>query len=153
VTVEPAARPLAGHPPARRSSARGVTGRGVVVLILVLSAVVGLLDVVIGGHRGHLFAIAFVASSIAGALLVRRRDISTAMIAPPLIYCVLIGALSLIDTKDLTGGLATREGFYIANAFVTGAPTIWTGTAAAALIGWYRLRAAQPSARGRRVPA
>jgi hypothetical protein len=145
--------PPSPEPVTRRRSSSGATGRGVVVLILVLSAVVGLLEVVIGGHRGHAFAIAFVASSMAGALVVRRRDIPTAMVAPPLIYCVLIVLLSLIDTKDLTGGLATREVFYVANAFVTGAPTMWIATAAAAAIGWYRLRTAPARPRGRQLPA
>jgi hypothetical protein len=136
----------------RAVAGRGVTGRGVVVLILGVSAVVGLLEVIVGGHRGPVFAFAFIVASGVSALVVRRRDIPTAMIAPPLIYCVLIVLLSLFDTKDISGGLATREAFYIANAFVTGAPTIWTGTIAAVLIGWYRLRTAPGRPRGRQLP-
>jgi hypothetical protein len=138
----------AGAPP--RLSGRGVTGRGTVVLIVVVTAVVGLLEVVIGGHRGHLFGIAFAATSAVGALVVRRRDLAVAMIAPPLLYTLLIVAMSTIDTKDATGGLGSREAVYLANAFVTGAPAMWIGTAAAVAIGWYRLRRSPVSAR--RVP-
>jgi Domain of unknown function (DUF6542) len=133
-----------------RTSGRGVTGRGTVVLIVVVTAVVGLLEVVIGGHRGHLFGIAFAATSAAGALVVRRRDLPVAMIAPPLLYTLLIVLMSAIDTKDATGSLRSREAVYLANAFVTGAPAMWTGTAAAAAIGWYRLRRFPVSSR--RVP-
>jgi hypothetical protein len=125
----------------RGVSGRGVTGRGIVVLILLVTGVVGLIEVTLAGHRGHAFAIAFVATSVMGALVVRRRDLPTAIIAPPLLYCVLIVAMSTIDTSDETGGLLTREGVYIGNAFVTGAPAVWAGTVAAVLIAWYRSRA------------
>ena len=125
---------------APRKPGRGVTGRGTVVLIVVVTAVVGLLEVVIGGHRGHLFGIAFAVTSAVGALVVRRRDLAVAMIAPPLLYSFLIVAMSAIDTKDTTGSLGSREAVYLANAFITGAPAMWTGTAAAIAIGWYRLR-------------
>jgi hypothetical protein len=122
-------------------SGRGVTGRGIVVLILLVTGIVGLIEVTLAGHRGHAFAIAFVVTSVMGALVVRRRDLPTAIIAPPLLYCVLIVAMSAVDTSDETGGLLTREGVYIGNAFVTGAPAVWAGTAAAVLIAWYRSRA------------
>ena len=67
-----------------------MTGRGTVVLIVVVTAIIGLLEVVIGGHRGHLFGIAFALTSAIGALVVRRRDLPIAMIAPPLSYLFLI---------------------------------------------------------------
>src|SRR5207237_8458187 len=122
----------------------GITGRGVVVLILVVTAVVGAGAVMVGGHRGHAFGIAFVVTAAAGALLVRRKDIVTAVIAPPLLYCLLVVLMSFIDTKGQTGGRLTRKTVYIADAFITGAPAIWTGTALAAVIGWYRRRNAAP---------
>ena len=129
----PQASPATRRPP-------GVTGRGVVVLIFVATLVGGLLDMMISGHRGHMFGVVFAVASALGALGVRRRDLRTAMVAPPLEYCVLIGVMSLIDQGGLSGGLATREAFYLGNAFVTGAPAIWVGTALACGIGWYRLR-------------
>jgi hypothetical protein len=113
-----------------------------VVLILVVTGVVGFLEVAIAGHRGHAFGMAFVVSSAIGALVVRRRDLPTALIAPPLLYCVLIVAISVIDHHDDAGGTLTREGVYLGNAFVTGAPALWTGTVIAALIAWYRRYAA-----------
>jgi hypothetical protein len=139
-----AVRPSAPTRPAggRYVSGRGITGRGIVALIAVTTFVGGLADLVISGHRSFLFAIAFVITSALGAFVVRRRDLPAAMIAPPLIYCVLIVFMSVIDQSGLTGGLATREGYYIGNAFVTGAPTIWIGTAVAAAIGYLRLRRA-----------
>lgn len=131
------ARPQAG----RAVSGRGVTGRGVVVLILVLTGLVGLLEVAFAGHRGAAFAFVFIFTSGVGALVVRRRDLPTSIFAPPLLYCVLITALSVVDTHDQSGGFITRKAVYIGNAFVTGAPTLWTGTVIAAAIVWYRHRA------------
>jgi hypothetical protein len=127
--------------PGRVVSGRGVTGRGVVVLILIPTGLAGLLEVAFAGHRGAAFAVAFVLTSAVGALVVRRRDLPTSIIAPPLLYCVLIAALSLVDTHDQSGGFITRKAVYIGNAFVTGAPTLWAGTAAAVAIAWYRRRA------------
>ena len=118
----------------------GVTGRGVVALILVATLLAGLLDMAISGHRGHLFGVVFAVSATLGALIVRRRDLPIAMITPPLAYCVAIAVMSLIDRGGLAGGLLTTEAFYLGNAFVTGAPAIWSGTVVACLIGWYRLR-------------
>lgn len=130
------------HPQAGRVvSGRGVTGRGVVVLILILTGLTGLIEVAFAGHRGAAFAFVFVFTSAVGALVVRRRDLPTSIIAPPLLYCVLIAALSLVDTHDQSGGFLTRKAIYIGNAFVTGAPTLWTGTLIAAAIVWYRRRA------------
>jgi len=120
----------------------GVTGRGVCVLIAAATFVGGLLDMAIAGHRGHLFGVLFAIASALAALAVRKKDVRVAMVAPPLLYCVLIVIMSLIDQGGLTGGLLTREAFYLGNAFVTGAPAIWVGSLLAAAIGWYRLRAA-----------
>ena len=109
-------------------------------LILTATFLAGLFDMAISGHRGDLFGLVFAAAATVGALVVRRRDLPTAMISPPLVYCVAIAVMSLIDRSGLAGGLFTTEAFYLGNAFVTGAPAIWSGTALACLIGWYRLR-------------
>jgi hypothetical protein len=139
--LDPRSKTAEAGPATRRPP--GVTGRGVVVLIFVATFVGGLVDMMISGHRGHLFGVVFAAGSALGATGVRRRDLATAMIAPPLVYCALIGVMSLIDQGGLSGGFATREAFYLGNAFVTGAPAIWVGTALAAGIGWYRIRKAR----------
>jgi hypothetical protein len=137
--AETQTRPQAG----RVVSGRGVTGRGVVVLILVMTGLAGLLEVAFAGHRGAAFAFVFIFTSAVGALVVRRRDLPTSIFAPPLLYCVLITALSVVDTHDQSGGFITRKAVYIGNAFVTGAPTLWTGTVIAAAIVWYRHRASR----------
>jgi hypothetical protein len=108
--------------------------------VLLGTAAIGIVELVIVGHRGHLFGVAFAVAAAVGALVVRRRDLPAAMIAPPLLYCVLIGVFSLIDTTDTTGSFLSRRTTYLAIGFVTGAPALWIGTAAAVAIGWYRLR-------------
>jgi hypothetical protein len=133
--------------PPRPARARvGITGRGVVVLIALVTAIAGSAAVLVGGHRGHVFGIAFIVTAALGAALVRRKDIVTAVIAPPLLYSLLVVLMSFIDTKGQTGGFVTRKAIYIADAFITGAPAIWTGTALAAGIGWYRRRNAASTA-------
>ena len=128
----------------RPPRATGVTGRGVIALIALATLAGGLIDLAVSGHRGHLFGVLFAVASGVGALVVRRRDLTTAMVAPPLLYCVMIVVMSVIDQGDLTGGLLTRETFYLGNAFVTGAPAIWAGAALAVVIGWRRKRARGP---------
>jgi uncharacterized protein DUF6542 len=123
-----------------RAGLPGLTSRGVCVLIGVATFVGGLIDMAVSGHRGHLFGVLFAVTSGLGALAVRKKDLRVAMVAPPLLYCVLIFVMSLIDQSGLTGGPLTREGFYLGNAFVTGAPAIWVGSLLAGAIGWYRLR-------------
>jgi Domain of unknown function (DUF6542) len=140
--TEPAGSPAAPQRPpgTRRVSSRGVTARGVVVLILATTLLAGLAGRVIVGHRTGLFGLVFALSSAVGALVVRRRDLPAAMVAPPLLYCVLIVAMSLVDRGGLAGGLTSQIGVYVGTAFVTGAPAIWSGSLLAAGIGWYRLR-------------
>jgi hypothetical protein len=133
-----ASRPAGAANRAPSTAGKGITGRGVVVLVAVVTGIVGIVEVIASGHRGPLFGAAFVLASAAGAYLVRRRDLLAAVVAPPLIYCGLIVFMSLIDSGDTTGGLVTRLGVYIADAFVTGAPSIWIATAAAAAIAWWR---------------
>lgn len=135
VSLNPRPTPQSGN---RRRP--GLTGRGVCVLIAAATFVGGLLDMAVSGHRGHLFGVLFAVASALGALAVRKKDLRVAMIAPPLLYCVLIFVMSLIDRGGLAGGVLTREAFYLGNAFVTGAPAIWVGSLLAAAIGWYRLR-------------
>ena len=74
------------------------------------------------------------------------------IVAPPLLYCVLVVVMSAIDTDGQTGGFATRKAVYIANAIITGTPAMWTGAALAALIGWYRLRTPRPPISPRPTP-
>ncbi len=135
---DPARRP---SPEQRRVSSRGATARGVVVLIFGATLLAGVAGRVLAGHRTGLFGVTFAATSVAGAVIVRRRDLPVAMVAPPLLYCVLIAVMSLIDHSGTTGGFLTRTAVYLGTAFVTGAPAIWSGSLLAAGVGWYRLSA------------
>jgi hypothetical protein len=130
--------PTSSENRAPSSAGKGITARGVIVLISVFTALVGVISVIASGHRGPLFGVAFVLASAGSAYLVRRRDMLVAVAAPPLIYCGLIVFMSLIDSGGTTGGLTTRIGVYIGDGFVTGAPSIWIGTAAATAVVWWR---------------
>ncbi|WP_122816606.1 DUF6542 domain-containing protein [Nocardioides pantholopis] len=69
-------------------------GRGVVALALALGLSAAVLDVWLGGDLGWLFDLAFVAASIAAALLVRVSDFFTVGVLPPLVMVTVFVLLA-----------------------------------------------------------
>jgi hypothetical protein len=137
------ATPVRAAAPVRRPAAAarslGLTARGAATVMLVTTLLAGGADLVISGHRGHLFGLGFVFSAALAASGVRRRDLWAAAIAAPFVYCMAIGLISLVDNAT-GGGFATREALYLGNAFVTGTPAMWAGTAIAVAVGVQRRR-------------
>jgi len=135
----------AGRPlPRKRVS---LTGRGAVLCVFIVTLLAGLADMAISGHRGGIFSVGFVVVATGSASLVRRRDLAASVIAPPLVYCVVVGLISIAGSGGSTGGLLTREGVTFATSFITGTPWLWLGSAGAAAVAWWRARkTATPSA-------
>ncbi|MCL6538890.1 MAG: hypothetical protein K6T28_09965 [Acidothermus sp.] len=132
----------------RGARSTGLTSRGVILLLGVATTLAGLVGSILFGHRNALFGITFAVVAALCALSVRRRDLAVAVIAPPIVYCVAIVVVSLVDARHLAGGFFSRETFYVADAFVTGAPAMWVGTGLAALLAALR-RLSGPSGRRR----
>lgn len=117
-----------------------LTGRGAVLCLFILTLLGGLADEAISGHRGGIFSVAFVLVATAAAWLVRRRDLAATVIAPPLVYCVVVAVISVAGSGSATGGLLTREGVTFSTSFITGTPWLWLGSAGAGAVAWWRSR-------------
>ena len=130
-------RPNAGRPqrqqPGTAGAEAGLTAPGVFVVVGAVSLVAMVLDTFTGGGVGWLFGGLFVAVSGYAALQVRRSDLVWALIAPPLVFAVLVcGHAFWTTTGDLLPRLVA-----LGNALFDLGPMLWVGTGlAAVIVGW-----------------
>jgi len=112
----------------------GLTAPGVAVVVLAVSLVAMLVDAFTGGGIGWLFGGCFVAASAYAAAQVRQSDLIWAVIDPPLVFALLIGAYT-VATKP--GGYLTKS-VDVLNSLLDYGPMLWLGTGVAAAIVGYR---------------
>jgi hypothetical protein len=130
-------RPGPGSPPAsppKPRSSSGLTAAGVVVVLLAVSLVGLLLDVFTGAGIGWVFGGFFVAACAYVASQVRRGELIWAVIAPPLVFAVLVGVHAMVTAA---GGLLGKVAQAM-NSLLDYGPMLWVGTAVAAAIVGYR---------------
>lgn len=141
--IEPMPTPAQGpdqvrpaNEPARAPSAkeRGINSVGVFLIITVVTAGVGLVDMSMNRRLTWITGAAFVVASIITALAVRRRDLWTAVIWPPLAFLVALLIAGQPSTLSSSGSLVFREASLIATGLAFNAPFIFGGTAAALVI-------------------
>ena len=107
------------------------------VVVGAVSLVAMVVDTFIGGGVGWLFGGFFVAVSGYAALQVRRTDLVWALIAPPLVFAVLVCGHAFFTT---TGDMLSRLAI-LGNALFDYGPMLWTGAGlAAAIVAWRRWR-------------
>jgi hypothetical protein len=151
----PASRPAKDSPakdtPAKDSLARdtkarvqrggtpGLTAPGVAVIVLGASALGAVIDSIVRGDLGTVFAIMFVASSVYAATQVRRRDLLAAVIVPPLVFLTVLGVHELLSPTGKSRALIDLVGDLV-STLALNAPTLWIGTGAAAVIVLVRHR-------------
>jgi hypothetical protein len=112
----------------------------VVVLLLLIAGAGGAGDALLNDSLGRLFDVTFIVACVLGALLVRHGTLATAIVAPPIVYAVLIVVLDVFVVRP-SGGWVSGQVVAAGDALVTGAPAIWLGTAlAAVIVGLRRLR-------------
>jgi hypothetical protein len=141
--VPSAAVPSAAVPSAAVRSARaarpaqapaggtaGLTAAGVVVIVFAGSLVGMLLDVFTGGGVGWLFGVFFIVSSAYAAMQVRRSDRAAAVIAPPLVFAVLVMADKFIGSP----GQLLSKAVSGVNALLDYGPMLWIGSGLTVLI-------------------
>jgi len=109
---------------------------GLMVLIaMAVTVLTALGDTAINGSLTFITGAVFVVISVVCAATVKYRDLSTAIITPPLVYFTAIlvaGQPSLLSgTRD---NLLIREGGMVVAGLAFNAPWIFAGTIAAALI-------------------
>ena len=120
---------------------------------LVLSAVVSLaalVDIAVSGRPGHFSAAVFVLGCGAVAARLVRRDLSAALLAPPLVFAaVAVIAVQFVARGGSVRAYAVDEVLGLGAALGSGAPALFAGlalsgaVAAARLLGEHRARASQ----------
>lgn len=107
---------------------------GVFFLVTGITTVVGFVDMTMNREFTWFTGAAFVIASILGALMVRPRDLWTAVITPPIAFLVALLIAGQPTTITGTGSLLIREASLLGTGLAFNAPFIFGGTAAALLI-------------------
>ncbi len=126
------------RPPVQRSrpaGAPGLTAPGVTVIVFAGSLVGMLLDVFTGAGVGWLFGVVFIASSAYAALQVRRADRAAAIIAPPLVFAVLVMSDKFIGS---TGDMVAKSVGAL-NALLDYGPMLWIGSGLTVVIVGFKM--------------
>lgn len=136
-----ATRPENGTNPdftdAQRVDNRGFPGWVSLGILLAIAGVGGLIDQVGGASIKGGFAIGLILASFVGIVVVRRSDMFTIVIAPPLVY--FIASAGLLYFRS--GGLSNRKVLidYASQWLVYGFPAIAGATAVVLLVAGVRL--------------
>ncbi|WP_116449871.1 DUF6542 domain-containing protein [Blastococcus litoris] len=136
----PVERPRAAAPARERASARpadtrGGRVRGVVAVLGVFLVTLGgaAVDSFVGIGLGTITLGALVASTALATVLVRRRDVLSVVVAPPLVFLAVAGVnIALAPSASFT--LPT-----VATLLVRGFPTMGIATAVAIVLALFRL--------------
>ena len=137
-----AERPTADRPDTRRPPAaeRPVPERGsrlhgfVAVLgVLLMTLAGGAADWFMGDGLGMITLVALVAATSIATLVVRRRDVITVVLSPPLVF-VAVAAVNIGLSPNVSLTLPT-----VATLLIRGFPTMAVATGAAIVLGLVRL--------------
>lgn len=138
VSVQVTSEPAASVQDVSQTSAPARSGLGVglmALLVFTVTILTALGDTAINGSITFVTGAVFVIVSVIAAATVGYRDLSTAIITPPLAYFTAIliaGQPALLDgARD---NLVIREGAMVVAGLAFNAPWIFAGTGAAALI-------------------
>lgn len=103
-------------------------------LIFAVTTAAGLVDAYINGSIGWVTGAAFVVAATLGALLVRRRDLATAVISPPLafLFALIVGSQPTLLGNG--GNALVKQASSLASGLAFNAPWIFGGTAVALVI-------------------
>jgi hypothetical protein len=135
-------RPAADRPGARKPAAAerpvpetGSRLRGFVAVfgVFFISLAGGAADWFLGKGLGMITLVALVASTAIATLLVRRRDVVTVVLSPPIVF-VAVAGVSIALSPTLSLGVPA-----VATLLINGFPTMAVATGAAVLLGLVRL--------------
>lgn len=116
------------------ASEKGLSTVPVFFIIFVITTVVGLIDMYLNRQFTYLTGGAFVIASAIGALLVRPRDLWTAVISPPIAFLLALIVAGQPTTITGTGQLLLREASLIGTGLAFNAPYVFAGTILALVI-------------------
>jgi hypothetical protein len=122
--------PPRGAPAGDRAT--GLRGALAVLGVFVITLAGGAVDSFLGIGLGTLTLVTLVAASAVGALLVRRRDLLTLVVAPPLVF-VMVAAVNVILAPSASVNLPT-----LATVLIRGFPTMVVATLVALVVAVVR---------------
>ena len=134
----PEPRPAGRRPSGRGATARAPEGGGrvrgafAVLAVFLVTLAAAALESWIGTGLGLVTVVTLTAASVVAALVVRRSDLLTTVIAPPLVY-VAVAALNTALAPSASLNLAS-----VATLLIRGFPAMAVATAAAAVVGLIR---------------
>ena len=120
--------PVRGHGAAADTGSRTLRGAVAVIAVFLVTLGGGAIDSFLGVGLGTVTMIALVGTTIAGTWLVRRRDLFSMLIAPPLVFTA-VAAVNIALAPSASFSLTT-----IAALLVRGFPTMGIATGAALVI-------------------
>lgn len=114
------------------SSGLVMAGFGGVLLIVLGGLIGGSLDFLFAERLGVVVAIGLTLAAALAALITRKRDLISIMVAPPIVYAVIAAMVLLVSTRQI-------QVTTIADTAIRGFPAMALATGVAALIGGVRL--------------
>jgi hypothetical protein len=128
-------RPSSPPPPVERTEAPGSRLRGIVAVlgVFLVTLAGGAVDWFTGDGLGVITLVALVAATAIATLLVRRRDMVTVVLSPPLVFTAVTGATIAIS-PSLVLSIPT-----VATLLIRGFPTMAWATAGAIVLMIVRL--------------
>jgi hypothetical protein len=108
-------------------------GAFVIVGLFLLTLAAAAADSYIGLGLGMITLVALTFGSVVAALLVRRRDLFTVLVAPPLVF-VAVAVVNIGLAPSASLNVAT-----LATLLVRGFPAMGIATAAAVLVSLFRM--------------
>ena len=124
---------------APRGGTPGLTSAGVYVLLGAAALIGAVASWTLTDGLGPIFTIFFVAGTVYVATQVRRSDLWSAVIAPPLVFLVLVVTRELVAPESGSRALVDI-GYDIFQTLALMAPTLWGATALGGFIIWWRFR-------------
>ena len=125
-------RPARRVPSAQAPESGKVRGLVAVLLVFLVTLGAAALESWLAAGLGLVTVVVLTAASTVAAVVVRRRDLSTALVAPPLVY-VLVAVLNTALAPSASLNAAS-----VATLLIRGFPAMAIATAAAVVVGLIR---------------
>ena len=126
------------------ASSEGLPSRGVVLVMGAATAACGALDFLLTGGVGYFFDLCFVVICLVAAMAAGPRALFTVGVAPPIVFAVLIGWLTVTAPHTIASGSMTTV---FLTGLATHAPALVTGYAVAIMVACARGLSGRAAAR------
>ena len=91
----------------------GIPGRGAIVATLGATAAVAALNLALIGGLTFFFDVCFVVVGLVAAMAVRRHDLFTAAVLPPLVFAAVIGAVAVLSPDAILADAGLGKVFMV----------------------------------------